>query len=210
MKTTFLSTVLFSLLVLISSSLTAQLHSPAGRPDFNYHPGYVILPTGETQYGEVKVIKGKYQKVGQNSGWGCSVAVKARRDGKSKYAAEEILGFVYHQEGLTGDVVYHSLPHPKKNRTVFYELLLDGPIRLYANPKDYPMGEKINPKKLSYYITTSAGETPRLIKKNNYRDLLEELSANSPELSAYIYALPRKRKKFKYITQTLSFYNRHG
>jgi hypothetical protein len=55
------------------------------------------------------------------------------------------------------------------------------------------------------------GETqPRLVKKSNYDDLIEELTELSPEFSGYIHALPRKRKKFKYFTQTVSFYNRTG
>ncbi len=72
------------------------------------------------------------------------------------------------------------------------------------------MGEKIKANRLSYYVLVEGATQPRLVKKSNYDDLLEELSEMSPELSAYVHALPRKRRKFKYITQTLSFYNRHS
>jgi hypothetical protein len=211
MKTAFVSSVFFVLLTLFAQSTFAQLHSPAGRPDFEYAPGYIIFSSGETQYGEVRFVKGKYQNVGDNSGWGRCVQLKEFRGGKDKYDAEEIQGFVYNKEGFSGDVVYHSLPHPRKqNRTVLYELLLDGKIKIYANPKDYPMGEKIKANRLSYYVLMEGETQPRLVKKSNYDDLLEELSELSPELSAYVHALPRKRRKFKYITQTLSFYNRHA
>lgn len=209
MKNAFFSSLLFSLLALLAQSTFAQLHSPAGKPDFEYAAGYVIHPSGETSYGEVKFLKGKYQSVGENSGWGRAIQFKAFRGGKDKYDAEEIKGFVYNKEGFSGDVIYHSLPHPKKNsRTVFYELLLDGKIKVYADPKHYPKGDKVNPNKLSYYILMEGETQPRLVKKSNYDDLIEELTELSPEFSGYIHALPRKRKKFKYFTQTVSFYNR--
>ncbi len=211
MKNVFNASLLFSLLTLLTLSGFAQLYSPAGRPDFEYADGYVILPSGQTKYGEVKFLKGKYQSVGDESGWGRAIQFKAFKGGKDKFDAEEIQGFVYNKEGYSGDVVYHSMPHPKKkNRMVFYELLLDGKVKLYANPKDYPKGEKINPNKLSYYVLLEGQTETRLVKKSNYDDLIEELSEQSPEFSAYIHALPRKRKKFKYITQTLTFYNRHS
>lgn len=209
MKNAFVSTLFFSLFALLTQSTFAQVHSPAGRPDFEYASGYVILNSGETAYGEVKFLKGKYQSIGEHSGWGRAIQLKAFRGGKDKYNAEEVRGFVYNKEGFSGDVIYHSLPHPKKkNRIVFYELLMDGKVKLYANPRDYPKGEKINANRISYYYLLAGETQPRLVKKNNYDDLIEELSELSPQLSAYVHALPRKRRKFKYITQTLSFYNR--
>jgi len=183
MKTAPIITIL-STLLFFSQGLFAQLNSPAGRPDFNYADGYIIMLNGDTQYGEIKFLKGKYQNVGDNSGWGRSIQLKAFRAGKTRLDAEDIRGFVYNKEGYSGDVIYHSLPHPKKkNRVVFYELLLDGKIKVYANPRNYPMGEKIKPNQLSYYVLLEGQEVPQLIKKSNYDDLVEQLSTESPEFS---------------------------
>lgn len=211
MKNAFVTSLLFSLLALLAQSTFAQLHSPAGRPDFEFADGYVVMHSGETHYGEVRFLKGKYQNIGDHSGWGRSVQLKAFRGGKSRYDADEIKGFVYNKSGYSGDIVYHSMPHPrKKNRLVFYELLMDGKIKLYANPKDYPKGEKVNPNRLSYYYLLEGQTQAQLVRKRNYDDLLEELSELSPEFSAYLHALPRKRTRFRHITQTLSVYNRQG
>lgn len=210
MKTPLLPSFLFALLLLVGSSLFAQWRSPAGEPNFDYKPGYVVLKGGEIVYGEIKMNKRKFQSRGDHSGWGRQVILRARRQGRTRYDAEELQRVVISRGGYPGDVIYESHPHPRKeNRTVFYEVLLEGPVTVYANPRDYPMGEKVRPNRLSYFVQTEAHPALRLIKKRNYREFLRELEEQSSELKAYLYAQPARRRKFRHMPQTLGFFNQY-
>ena len=177
--------------------------------------GYVITNAGDTLRGKVNVQMA--------TGYVLQIAFKNEKTGeKAKYKPDDIKGFCQKRSILFKDmndmttidkdwVHYETRKHPKKDKKVFMELLLEGKkIRIFENPNGVGsttsvMGVIVEADSYSYYVAKN-GQPPVVLNIGNFKKDFPKMTEDCPAFQTFLKN-EDKKNKFKYLGFLIENYN---
>ncbi|MBK9460241.1 MAG: hypothetical protein IPN94_12600 [Sphingobacteriales bacterium] len=203
------------LLILSNASLFAQALNST-QPIMFPVDGYVITNSGDTLYGKVSVTL--------VTNYVAQIVFKDTQTNKKvKYKPADIKAFCQKRNILFKDfedlttidqdyVHYESHNHPKKNKLVFMERLLNGShIRMYDNPAAVTSNTSVGgitiDRDAYSYVVIKDQDAPIIINSPNFKETFPKLVDSCPAFVDFLTANDAKNK-FRHLAFLVENYNR--